>query len=60
MSGCYVEAFTADGKIGWGWQCFTCPDERDGYPTLQAAEDAGEHHRVEVATEQLIEAGELP
>lgn len=60
MNACHVEAFREDETSEWGWQCFTCPDESGGFLTLDAAESAGEHHRVEVATEQMIEAGELP
>lgn len=60
MSGCYVEIFRADLSPRWGYQCFTCPYEHGGFLTFGEAAAAGEHHRVEVATEQMIELGELP
>lgn len=45
----------------WGWQCQTCEEEGFGYFSSKVeAEKAAEHHRVEAATEELIEAGDLP
>lgn len=41
----YVEAFIPDdSSCGYGWQCFTCGMERDGYETFTDAEEAGERH----------------
>ncbi len=60
MSGCYVETFREDATGLWGWQCFTCPDEQTGVKFASAAEELAEHHRVEVATKQLIDDGDLP
>lgn len=56
---CYVETFVEDNGE-WGWQCFDCETEDAGFANLGAAEAAGEHHRVEVATQELIDAEELP
>lgn len=60
MSACHVETFREDDTREWGWQCFTCPDEQGGFKFGSAAEEAGEKHRVEVATQQLIDDGDLP
>lgn len=59
---CHVEAWRDDLTREWGWQCFSCSEapEQGGYTSLAEAEQAGEHHRVEVATQQLIDDGELP
>lgn len=40
----YVETFTSDDRLDYGWQCFTCGRERDGYDTFTAAEEAGIEH----------------
>ncbi len=56
---CHVETWTTFGRQ-WGWSCFTCKDEEDGFPSIAEAEAAGEQHRIEVATQQLIDDGELP
>jgi hypothetical protein len=61
MSACRVEAFFDTIEREFGWQCFTCGDEdAKGFLSYEAAEVAGEKHRVEVATQQLIDDGELP
>lgn len=62
--GCYTESWIADGSRVIGWQCFDCEVESDndgaGFASVKAAEDSAEHHRIEVATQELIDAGELP
>lgn len=55
MSDCHVETFCTEMPVFggtvviWGWQCFTCPSEVDGFVSLVAAEQAGEEHRAAVA-----------
>lgn len=44
----------------WSWECWDCDEEDSGYAAEADAIDAIEHHRVEVATQQLIDEGELP
>jgi hypothetical protein len=52
MNDCCVETFCTEvpvfgGRvIIWGWQCFTCPAEVDGFTSLVAAEQAAEEHRT--------------
>ncbi|PSK95809.1 hypothetical protein CLV30_12861 [Haloactinopolyspora alba] len=51
-----VEVF-ADAELQprnpWGWQCFTpgCEDERAGYTTFEAAEEAADAHANDTETE---------
>lgn len=61
----YVETFFGAGSpatrhaLGWkwGWQCFTCGREADGFDTLAEAETAGTAHTEAVAArlEQPVE-----
>lgn len=44
---------------GWVWEC-TCGIYDDCLSSQHEAEQAGEGHRIDVATEQMIDAGELP
>lgn len=62
--GCYTETWIADDSPVIGWECFDCEIQDDnggaGFTSIKEAEDSAEHHRVEVATQELIDAGELP
>jgi hypothetical protein len=40
----HTEAFTEQGRDGWGWQCFTCGREDYCAGTLAEAEAAGAEH----------------
>jgi hypothetical protein len=41
----HVEAyFEGPGVLVYGWQCFTCKAERDGFETFSDAEEAGIAH----------------
>lgn len=40
----HVEVYRADGAGGWGWQCFTCRAEAEGFDSLADAETAGADH----------------
>jgi hypothetical protein len=42
----HVEAFLEDGG-GWGWQCFTCGAEAEGFHHLYDAEDAMDEHATD-------------
>lgn len=57
---CRVDMHPWNDTQGWSWECWDCDEEADGYATEADAREAIEHHRVEVATQQLIDDGELP
>lgn len=41
----HVEMFTGDPFAEvWGWQCFTCGEEQDGYGNFQTAEHEADRH----------------
>ena len=40
----YAEAYIEDGVADYGWQCFTCGQERDGFETFSDAEEAAQRH----------------
>lgn len=59
--GCYVETTIEDGSGEIGWRCLDCDETSDEtYPSIAEAEKGAEHHRVEVATQELIDEGDLP
>lgn len=46
---CHVETWRDDHTGEFGWQCFTCPDERGGFRWFGDAEDAGIRHADDMA-----------
>jgi hypothetical protein len=56
MAVCHVETFREDATREWGWQCFTCPREFGGFPTMAAAEAAGDAHTMNKISPDLDHA----
>ncbi len=42
----HVEAFREDGTPGYGWQCFTCGEEKKGFTLLPQAEADALNHGI--------------